>query len=66
MIEVQVDSEKRQTEVQRRARRRRLEIEEFWRVAPEWMAITGNSEEELLSRFPSYKGTKGLAITPNS
>lgn len=57
-IEAQVDVERRQKGVQRRAQRRQREIEEFWCWAPEWMEITGNSEEELLRRFPSFKGTK--------
>jgi hypothetical protein len=38
------------------------EIDEFWRWAPEWMAITGCDEAELLSRFPSFKGTKEALI----
>jgi hypothetical protein len=40
------------------AERRRREIEEFWRWAPEWMEVTGGSEDELLRRFPSYRGTR--------
>jgi hypothetical protein len=39
-------------------RRRENEIAEFWEWAPEWMKMTGYDEEELLKRFPSYKGTK--------
>ena len=57
-IEAQVDAQRRHGEVQRQARRRQQEIEEFWRWAPEWMEMTGNSEEELLRRFPSFVGTK--------
>lgn len=45
-------------EAERRERRRQKEIEDFWRWAPGWMEITGNSEEELLRLFPSYRGTK--------
>lgn len=61
-IEAQVDVERRQKEVQRQAQRRQREIEEFWRDAPGWMEITGNSEEELLNRFPSYRGTKPIVV----
>jgi len=43
---------------ERQARRRATEIEDFWRWAPEWMESTGNTEEELLRRFPSFRGTK--------
>lgn len=65
-IEMQIDVERRQREVQRQAQRRRQEIEEFWRWAPEWMEMTGNSEEELLKRFPSYKGAKSIASQLNT
>ena len=37
---------------------RRRQIEEFWKWAPEWIEMTGYSEEELLKRFPSFRGTK--------
>lgn len=60
-IEVQLEAEWRRKEVRRRAQRRREQVEEFWRWAPEWMERTGNSEEELLRRFPSFVGTKGIA-----
>ena len=43
------------------ARRRAAEIEEFWVWAPVWMADTGNSEEELLKRWPSMRRTKARA-----
>ena len=33
-------------------------IKEFWEWAPQWMADTGNSEEELLRRWPAMRGTK--------
>jgi hypothetical protein len=61
-IEAQVDLDRRRNEAQRQAQRRRREVEEFWRWAPEWMEVTGNSEEELLRRFPSYRGTKLGAV----
>lgn len=57
-IEAQIGLEGRQKEVERQAQRRQWEVEDFWRVAPEWMEMTGNSEEELLRRFPSFRGTK--------
>ena len=40
------------------AQRRLNDIAEFWKWAPEWMERTGYDEEELLKRFPSFKGTK--------
>jgi hypothetical protein len=46
----------------RRARWRAREVQEFWRIAPDWMERTGNSEEELLKRFPSFRGTKPAVI----
>jgi hypothetical protein len=46
---------------ERQARRWAAEVEEFRRWAPEWMEFTGNTEEELLRRFPSYRGTKSEA-----
>lgn len=45
-------------EQRRQAARREREIAEFWKTAPEWMAITGVDEAELLRRFPSFAGTK--------
>lgn len=58
-IEVQLERVRyaRETELRNEARRR--EIDDFWRFAPEWMAITGNDEQELFRRWPSYRGTKG-------
>ncbi|HEV2133774.1 MAG TPA: hypothetical protein VGR47_05880 [Terracidiphilus sp.] len=53
-------------DAERRAERRKKEIEEFWLWAPEWMEMTGKSEEELLKRFPSYKGTKRATSAPNA
>jgi hypothetical protein len=61
-IEAQVEAEMRREEMRRRARRRRREVEEFWCWAPGWMEMTGNSEEELLRRFPSFRGTKPRII----
>jgi hypothetical protein len=46
------------TERNSQARRRMAEIEAFWQWAPVWMKDTGNSEEELLKRWPSMRGTK--------
>ena len=37
---------------------RQKEIADFWRTAPEWMEITGYTEEQMIERFPSFKGTK--------
>jgi hypothetical protein len=34
------------------------EIAEFWRDGEYWCARTGRSEEEMLERFPSFRGTK--------
>jgi hypothetical protein len=65
-IEAQLAAAILRREAERRAERRKKEIEEFWRCASEWMEMTGNSEEELLRRFPSYKGTKGVASALNA
>jgi hypothetical protein len=43
---------------ERARERRRAEIEEFWKWAAEWMEDTGNGEEELLNRFPKFRGTR--------
>jgi hypothetical protein len=43
---------------QREARERIEEIAQFWRVVPEWIQHTGQTEEQLLERWPRFKGTK--------
>jgi hypothetical protein len=47
-----------------KAVRRAREIAAFWAWAQGWMADTGNDEEELLRRYPSYQGTKPAALFP--
>ena len=37
------------------------EIAEFWRDGEHWRARTGCTEEEMLERFPSFRGTKPAA-----
>jgi hypothetical protein len=49
--------DRRRQEKQRSAQRQK-QIDEFWSWAPEWMELTGNSEEELLKRWPNMQGTK--------
>jgi len=61
-IEVQNYAAMLRSVAERRSQRRNKEIEEFWRWAPEWMEITGNSEEELLRRFPAFRGTKASIV----
>jgi hypothetical protein len=34
------------------------EIAVFWRDSEHWCARTGCTEEEMLERFPSFRGTK--------
>jgi len=46
-------------EIKQAADRRHEEIQDFWQWARGWMELTGNSEDELLKRFPSFRGTKG-------
>lgn len=58
-IERQQDERNRAADTARQRQSRATDIAEFWQWAPEWMARTGNSEEELLRRFPSFRGTKG-------
>jgi len=48
----------RRREAEREERERLQEVEKFWRLLPEWMSETGNTEEEFLRRFPRFKGTK--------
>jgi hypothetical protein len=60
-IEAQLDQVRAAREAERSKEESRRKIEEFWRWAPEWMAITGYDEEELLKRWPCYRGTKGGA-----
>jgi len=48
----------RRREENKRAGQRQAEIQEFWRMVPGWMEITGQSEAEILERWPSFKGTK--------
>ncbi len=48
----------RRREENKRAAQQQAEIDEFWQWAPEWMEFTGNTEAELLRRFPSFRGTK--------
>ena len=57
-IEAGMDARRTVQDRERQARRRATEVEEFWRWALEWMEFTGNAEEELLRRFPSFRGTK--------
>jgi hypothetical protein len=57
-IERQDDERGRAAELAKAERKRASDIEEFWKWAPEWMQVTGYDEAELLSRFPSYRGTK--------
>jgi hypothetical protein len=57
-IEAGMDARRVALERERQARRRPTEIEEFWPWALEWMETTGNTEEELLRRYPSFQGTK--------
>lgn len=40
------------------ARRRAAEIDEFWQWVAERVQFMGETEQEILDRFPSYKGTK--------
>jgi len=60
-IEAGQEARRATAERNSQARRRAAEIEAFWAWAPEWMADTGNSEEELLQRWPSMRGTKARA-----
>jgi hypothetical protein len=53
-----MDARRRARERITQAQRRLNDIAEFWKWAPEWMERTGYDEEELLKRFPSFKGTK--------
>ena len=41
---------------------RRQEVTEFWAWAAERAAETGETEDEILDRFPSFRGTKPEAV----
>ena len=42
--------------------KRRQEVAEFWAWVDERMAETGETEDEILARFPSFRGTKPEAV----
>jgi len=48
----------RRWEEHKRVEKQQAEIAEFWQLVPEWMEITGQSEAEILERWPRFKGTK--------
>ena len=62
-IERVQDIERAQRAATSRAERRKQEIEEFWKWAPQWMQDTGNDEAELLRRHPAFRGTKPSEAT---
>ena len=42
--------------------KRRQEVAEFWAWVDERVAETGETEEQILERFPSFRGTKPEAV----
>jgi hypothetical protein len=58
LIEIRRESQRASREAIRQSERRKAEIAEFWAWATQWMADTGNDEEELMRRFPAMRGTK--------
>ena len=48
----------RRWEERKRQEQQQSDIAQFWQSVPEWMEITGQSEAEILERWPSFKGTK--------
>ena len=42
--------------------KRRQEVEEFWAWVAERVTETGETEEQILERFPSFRGTKPEAV----
>lgn len=58
MIESMREKSRESRRAARQEQQKRDDIRVFWKWAAEWMEGTGNSEEELLRRFPSYRGTK--------
>lgn len=48
----------RRWEERKRREQQQADIAQFWKLVPEWMEITGQSEAEILERWPSFKGTK--------
>lgn len=48
----------RRREAEEQERIRQAEIAEFWERLPWMLEITGLSEEQMLERWPKFKGTK--------
>ena len=42
--------------------KRRQEVAEFWEWVAERVACTDETEEQVLERFPSFRGTKTEAV----
>ena len=57
-IEANVEADQHAKAMEQQLSGRQKEIADFWRTAPEWMEITGYTEEQMIERFPSFKGTK--------
>jgi hypothetical protein len=58
LVDPLVRMRERRREEHTRMARRQAEITEFWQMVPGWVEITGQSEAEILERWPSFKGTK--------
>jgi hypothetical protein len=58
--QIEWERSKRQIAIdtERRTHERERYIKEHWEWGFKWMKDTGNSQEELLKRYPSLKGTK--------
>ena len=63
-IEEQMDAERYEQKHKAAAKRCQREIQEFWKQAAEHIELAGIDEEELMRRFPGYRGTKPSPTMP--
>ena len=60
-IQHQRERQVRLREIEQGRDRKQAEITRFWELAPEMMERAGITEEQLLDRWPSFRGTKEAA-----
>jgi hypothetical protein len=58
LVEPLIRLRERRQEERKRVAQEQARLDEFWQMVPGWMEITGQSEAEILERWPSFKGTK--------
>jgi hypothetical protein len=58
LVEPLIRLRERRWEERKRVAQQQAEIAQFWQMVPGWIEITGQSEVEILERWPRFKGTK--------